>query len=619
MPTAIAPTEDARTRADPGDSGAGPVRLGVALHESASRYDVLRELGRGGMGEVLLCFDRRIGRQVAMKRSTVAVAANPEADRFLREISVQGQLEHPTVVPLHDLSVDPDGQVYFTMKHVRGRTLKNILSALREGDKETREQFPLRKLLAAIVNVCLGVAFAHSRGVIHRDLKPDNLMLGAFGEVYVLDWGVAKVVTAPDLPDLLRVPGHGAEAGGTEAGSLVGTPGYMSPEQCRGDVDGIGPASDVYALGAILFELLAQTPLHAGTALDKVHSTLDGADARVHLRAPALEPMPELEAICVLATATDPERRLASAREMSARIDAYLNHDWDVELRRQLAATHAAAAEAASERVLGPGAKDMPEDRQRGLSEAGRALALDPGNELAMRVMLRLLTAPPHEPPPEVQVEEEEMTSKRRRVAMRVSMYVHFLFVGVALLNIASGVSSWAWYAVYLGPVPFCALATLLLLRLPRITDGHLLLGITLDAIALGGLAAATGPLLIVPWFSALVVLTGLLYMDKHRVLAIATGCLPVVLPLVLQWMGLMPPSYSFGDGLVILPRVFVFREVPTVALLLAGGVGMIFGCAFLGSRLRSSVREAERRLSLQAWQLRQLLPSTSGRPGGQS
>src|SRR5262249_3860960 len=154
-----------------------------------ARYDVADRIGEGGMGVVHLCSDRRIGREIALKLAREGGLAA----RFLREARVQGRLEHPAVVPVYDLGRAPDGKLYFTMKPVRRRNVGDILERQRRGDAEAREQYTRRKLLTAFVNVCLAVDFAHSRGVLHRDLKPANVMLGDFGEVYVLDWGLARI------------------------------------------------------------------------------------------------------------------------------------------------------------------------------------------------------------------------------------------------------------------------------------------------------------------------------------------------------------------------------------------------------------------------------------------
>ncbi|OGQ21216.1 MAG: hypothetical protein A2138_08000 [Deltaproteobacteria bacterium RBG_16_71_12] len=232
------------------------------------RYQLGTLLGRGGMGEVRLCHDRRIGRDVAVKLMLSRATDTAVRARFLREARVQGQLEHPAIVPVHDLEVFPDGSAYFAIKRVRGRTLADILGALRRGDDETARAFPQRKLLAAFNAVCLAVDFAHEKRVMHRDIKPANIMLGDFGEVYLLDWGLAKLLEHDDEEPAGAVVAPAGAADATIAGSMLGTPGYMAPEQIDASIAPIGPATDVYALGAVLFEILSlQRHVEAKAAL----------------------------------------------------------------------------------------------------------------------------------------------------------------------------------------------------------------------------------------------------------------------------------------------------------------------------------------------------------------
>ncbi|MCK6593447.1 MAG: serine/threonine protein kinase, partial [Polyangiaceae bacterium] len=167
------------------------------------RYELITVLGTGGMGEVRLCKDRLIGRSVAMKVMHDELAAQSDLrERFLREVRIQGQLEHPSIVPVYDIGVDSKGGILFTMKRIRGMTLDTVLDGLRAGNAELSARYSRRKLLVAFSSVCLAVDFAHQRGVIHRDIKPENIILGDFGEVYVLDWGIAKVMSGGDAADV---------------------------------------------------------------------------------------------------------------------------------------------------------------------------------------------------------------------------------------------------------------------------------------------------------------------------------------------------------------------------------------------------------------------------------
>jgi len=224
----------------------------------SERYVFERNLGEGGMGVVKLLHDRQIGRRVAVKLMR-GQGGRDEQARFVREARVQGQLEHPAVVPVYDLGVDPDGRCFFSMKRVNGATLEEVLAELRAGSEEARRTWSERRLLSAFSSICLAVEFAHRRGVVHRDLKPGNVMLGGFGEVYVLDWGLSKVAGLPELPPAASVALPHDAGSETLDGAVLGTPGYMSPEQARGERD-VDARADVFALGAVVFECLAGDP-----------------------------------------------------------------------------------------------------------------------------------------------------------------------------------------------------------------------------------------------------------------------------------------------------------------------------------------------------------------------
>src|SRR5579884_1793009 len=228
---------------------------------------LFERIGVGGMGEVYRCGDDALRRDLALKVLRADLHADADAEqRFLREARLTGSLQHPGVVPVHHLGRLADGRPCYTMKLVRGRTLADLLREEPDGPER------LPRLLAIVEKVCQAVAFAHSKGVIHRDLKPSNVMVGEFGEVQVMDWGLAKElshaesgVPPNEATEEVETEGRAEEAAGlSRAGAALGTPAYMSPEQAAGDWDIVDERADVFALGAILCEMLTGRPPYPG-------------------------------------------------------------------------------------------------------------------------------------------------------------------------------------------------------------------------------------------------------------------------------------------------------------------------------------------------------------------
>jgi serine/threonine-protein kinase len=253
---ALRMTVDNRDHVKRLDGDAAKQREGVT-----ERYANKGELARGGMGSIRIAFDSELMRYSAMKVFDPVDGIKDDArhEVFVEEAQITGQLDHPGICPIHDIGKDEDGTHFFTMKLVKGRTL---LDLLRGEDYDPARPEDIRRALNVMLRVCDALAFAHNKGVIHRDLKPENIMVGDFGEVYLMDWGVAKVMGMErTLPDVERVRlKRDIDATSEEPGAIVGTLMYMSPEQARGEVDQVDEVSDVFGLGAILYEILTQVP-----------------------------------------------------------------------------------------------------------------------------------------------------------------------------------------------------------------------------------------------------------------------------------------------------------------------------------------------------------------------
>jgi eukaryotic-like serine/threonine-protein kinase len=296
--------------------------------ESRERYTLTRLHAQGGIGRVWLARDVDLGREVALKELRPERAENPEVwARFLQEARITGQLEHPGIVPVYELARrQDDQQPFYTMRFVRGRTLSEAVRSYHD-KRASGHASPvdLLGLLSGFVSVCNAVAYAHARGVIHRDLKGQNVVLGDFGEVMVLDWGLAKLVdqveSAGDLPPVVLE--NDARRDATVVGQALGTPAYMPPEQAAGQLDQIDERSDVYGLGAILYEILTGKPPFSGSDTDDIlRKVREEEPARIKTAFPSVHPA--LEAICAKAMAKQPEQRYQTAGQLGRDIQRFL-------------------------------------------------------------------------------------------------------------------------------------------------------------------------------------------------------------------------------------------------------------------------------------------------------
>jgi len=600
-----------RPRTDPAvaatavvDSGVGTNPVGGARSRDisisnagdGSRYRLGELLGRGGMGEVVVAFDDQIGREVAIKRIRSDDPSAEELARFVREARVQGRLEHPAVVPVHDLAVDRDGKPFFVMKRVQGTVMSALL---RDGADDAVVR---RRLLRAFADVCLAIELAHSKGVIHRDLKPSNVMLGDFGEVYVLDWGIARAVTEPDDSGTIARPSQRdlkLDTGDTQAGTVLGTLGYMAPEQLAGER--AGPAADIYALGCILYEIVAGHPLHRDhRPLSSVAMpTVDSRPSAANTDAP-----PELDAICVASTQLDPAAR-PSARKLGEAIQAFLDGDRDVAMRRDLAIAQIAEARTAIARG------NDEANRRLAMRAAGRALALDPTATEAAELVTTLVLRPPNEMPAEVEAVLEKVDTEMARSQGRFAALSLFGYLGFVPLLLWTGVRDTGFVVAFAALALASAFQVYRLTHRDRITSGGIYFNACINALLIGLICRMVGPFIIAPTLVATTLMGYAAHPRFGRISIIAMILASSVLvPWGLELVGAVAPTYKFVDGTLVLDSPIVsFHSAPVQIAFAVLLVALLAVVAVLSRMMAERQREASRRFELQAWHLRQLVP----------
>ncbi|MCY2961757.1 MAG: bifunctional serine/threonine-protein kinase/formylglycine-generating enzyme family protein [Planctomycetota bacterium] len=286
------------------------------------RYERIELVATGGMGEVWRVLDRDLGRELALKRLKTRSRDPRQLRRFLAEAKLTARLEHPGIVPVHDSGIDDDGRVWFTMPLVRGENLARLLNPTPATAPISRAALP--EVLECLLKACDAVAYAHARGIVHRDLKPANVLIGAFGEVYVVDWGLARARDAePTTSARHSSTDDSRGAAETRHGDVLGTPAYMPPEQAAGGTGPVDPRVDVYALGAILWHALCGRPPYTGASgAAVIDAVLAGAPETLARAAP--DAPVELAAICERAMSRDPAARYADVRELSEDLRAFL-------------------------------------------------------------------------------------------------------------------------------------------------------------------------------------------------------------------------------------------------------------------------------------------------------
>jgi tRNA A-37 threonylcarbamoyl transferase component Bud32 len=292
------------------------------------RFSILRPFQRGGLGQVSVARDAELNREVALKEILPKHADSDEArQRFLMEAEVTGSLEHPGVVPVYGLGQYADGRPFYAMRFIHGDNMLIAIDELHRVPPLPDRELRFHQLLARFVAVCNAMEYAHNRCVLHRDIKPGNIMLGHYGETLIVDWGLAKALGAPEQPrDVFEQPVQPASAGNsteTQQGRIVGTPAYMSPEQAKGLVNVLGPAADIYSLGATLYHILTGRAAFSDIDRDALVGSVQ-MGRFTHPRTVKRDVPRALEAICLKAMSKEPEDRYASARAMGEDVDRFL-------------------------------------------------------------------------------------------------------------------------------------------------------------------------------------------------------------------------------------------------------------------------------------------------------
>ena len=544
-------------------------------------------IGKGGIGEVIAAHDLRIGRDVAIKRLRDAAPSEAQINRFLREARIQARLEHPSIPPVHELGRDPEGRPYFAMKRLTGVTLSELLAARAPNQS---------RLLRAFADVCQAIEFAHTRGVVHRDLKPGNIILGDFGDTYVIDWGLARVVgeavaeVVTDDIDSLEV----------KTGDLLGTPGYMAPEQLQKAAEAGRPA-DVYALGSILFEVLAGETLHPRGA-NALPSTVGGeATLSPAKRRPDRPIAPELDALCSSMLAMEPEAR-PTAKRVAEKISAFIDGDRDVARRNSMAVDLVWTARALLDRG----------ERAEAMRSASRALALDPESREAAQLVTALVLEPPVTPPPELEqvLAASEADGVRRHAKTAIGAYSAIFTL--LLFTVWNGVRYWDILGAGLAIAALMAFAALAIHRRPHPSLAAMFL------YGLGNIAIVVfmerlaGPFTFMPALAAVMAMSLMAWpaFTERPWLVIAMIVFAFVASVGIEQLGYLEPTWHMEPGaLVYHPRTLILASPRTPVLLVTASVAIMVVAGIDAARILRANRAARIQLVTQAWHLRQLLP----------
>ncbi|MEZ4225271.1 MAG: protein kinase [Polyangiaceae bacterium] len=607
-----ATTPETRTAATAASAAANPEPTPSSDRDAArcrrpTRYDDERFVASGGMGDVWLYRDQTLGRDVAVKELKPNHAAVERRRlRFVREARLQAALQHPGIVPIYDFVECDAGGAYFTMQHVQGDTLSEELA--RQQDKiSTRSR---RQLLEALSRVCLTLQYAHERGVVHRDVKPENIMLGKYGEVYVLDWGVAKILEpAEDRPSAVRV----AKDKASHLDRVVGTLEYMAPEQFFGG-RAVGPTADVFSLGVLLFEILTAQHFREGDEEALFPLAAKGNDMEQRLRKAEVELPPALTALCIQAAHPSPDVR-PTAAEFHARLRDYLDGVEESERMRAVAHAHVQSAQLRLNRL-----SDHPAPRadlqSAAIADLGRAVALDPSREDAAQILRELVDGDAQEPPPEARSTLARQRQAAQRESARASAFSYAAWIALLPLAWWMGVRSAAAVGVLmLGPM-LLVLVNVWALRGRRFSKPTALTTLALSFFSVAALSVFAGPYLLVPSLAVATAVTYLVAFRGDRTITLAAQILAplsVAIPVALAKLGILPQSTVFQEGQArILPFAVDFSVPTTEVLFFVVGTLLVVTANYIVSQVVRSLERSEERAVTQTFWLKRLLPPLS-------
>jgi serine/threonine-protein kinase len=599
-----------------GTPASGAVSLPRGVTVLPAYYKLGNRLAAGAMGAVYKIHDTRIERDVALKTMLDIHLDDEELRaRFEHEVRVQGQLEHPAIVPVYDVVTTEDGTAFFTMRRVQGRSLREVIDGIASRDAAMEKAYGRRRLLGAFATVCNAVAFAHSRGVIHRDIKPSNIMLGDYGEVYLLDWGVAHVA---NIPDSASRRSSNTTAGLTEAGDVIGTIGYMAPEQLRGDpIDG---RADVYALGSTLFEILTLEPLHVRDTNKATTTTLAGLEPKDFRRAIDRDAPPELVDLCVRATELDIEKRVPDAKSLHDAVEAYLDGQRDRDARHRQSIVHAERARAASVDAL-VGGDGSAQARETALQEANRALALDPKNEDARHVLHVLVAGASGGIDEADEAVLQLSLATRRLLARNALILIGSWFVGLVLMGfIGAPVGTLAIFVAAAGLVPAGIILYMHGKKQTRFTTWGALISVNL---ACATSSALLGPFIVFPSIFSTIAIGYEMsarpreWAKKHEPNIPAIGYIATIVSMVtflavalIEFSGWIRPSLAWhGEDIVINPRIVDVRTGAALGIIVVAQTIAVAAPALVVMRARDHIFEVQRRAFDAAARVRQLLP----------